>query len=219
MIFKGTKPIILFALLTPLLSTTTQAADITSAYSKIDWDKDCKRIDTPPEGEPDLGGRFQCAGYQDFPIWISTGDLRESIQFGHQNDQMIHSAWESFGAFNQINTTIEWRLTNGKPFAAIYRHFIDSPDGNEANRGQFLIIKSVARVETGNIGCIYGMVNGREAKANETARLVADTMQNPLSKCVSGGAVDTYSSTQSAPYYRIASQDTSMSRSFPDPLQ
>ncbi|MEP1444324.1 MAG: hypothetical protein ABJK39_15055 [Hyphomicrobiales bacterium] len=220
MFFKGTKPFLFLALLAPYLITATQAATITSAYSKIDWDKDCKRIDTPPADEPDLGGHFKCAGYQDYPIWIATGDLRESVQFGHLNAQMIEqSSWESFSGFNRVNTTIEWRLFNGKPMAAIYRHFIDGPDGDDANRAQFLVIKSVASEETGGIGCVYGMVNGREPKANETARHVADGMTNPLAKCVNDALVDLYTATQVAPFHAIKSQAETMSRHFPEPTQ
>ena len=219
MISKGTKTAILLALITPLLSTTAQAADITSAYSKIDWDKDCKRIDTPPVDEPDLGGHFKCAGYQDYPIWISTGDLRESVQFGHLNQQLTtQNSWESFAGFNQINLTIEWRLNNGKPIAAIYRHFIDNGEGNATSRRQFLVIKSVAHEATSGIGCIYGMVNGRENKANETARRVADGMIDPLSKCESGTPVDLYTTTKAAPFYALKSQVETMSRHFPDPI-
>ena len=220
MFFKGTKPFILVALITPLFNFTAQAADVTSAYSKIDWDKDCKRIDTPPEDEPDLGGHFKCTGYQDYPIWISTGDLRESVQFGQLNTQLTtDNSWESFSGFNQVNLTIEWRLNNGKPVAAIYRHFIDNAEGDAASRAQFLVIKSVASEETGGVGCIYGMVNGREQKANETARRVADGMTNPLSKCTSGAPVDLYTAAKSSPFYALKSQAETMSRQFPDPIK
>lgn len=220
MFFKGTKPFILAALIAPLLNATAHAADITSTYSEIDWDKDCKRIDTPPVDEPDLGGHFKCAGYQDYPIWISTGDLRESVQFGHLNHQMTtQNSWESFSSFNQINLTVEWRLNNGKPIAAIYRHFIDNGEGDSTSRAQFLVIKSIASTDTGGIGCVYGMVNGREKNANETARRVADGMINPISKCTSGALVDLYTATKSAPFYAIKSQAETMSRHFPDPIK
>ncbi|MEP3232982.1 MAG: hypothetical protein ABJO30_09155 [Hyphomicrobiales bacterium] len=220
MFFKGTKIAILLALITPLLHSNAQAADATSAYSKIDWDKDCKRIDTPPVDEPDLGGHFKCAGYQDYPIWISTGDLRESVQFGHLNHQITtQSSWESFSSFNQINLTIEWRLKKGRPIAAIYRHFIDNGEGNATSRKQFLVIKSVASLDTGGIGCVYGMVNGRENKANETARRVADGMSNPLSKCENGAPVDLYTAAKAAPFYVLKSQAKTMSRHFPDPIK
>jgi len=219
MISKGTKTAILLALIAPLLTTTVQASDVTSAYSKIDWDKDCKRIDTPPADGPDIGGHFKCAGYQDYPIWISTGDLRESVQFGHLNHQMTtQNAWESFASFNQINLTIEWRLNNGKPIAAIYRHFIDNGEGNATSRAQFLVIKSVASADTGGIGCVYGLVNGRENKANETARRVADGITDPLSKCKSGAPVDLYTAAKTAPFYALESPAETMSRHFPDPI-
>ena len=220
MFFKGTVPAVLLALVAPVFTTTAQAADITSTYSKIDWDKDCKRIDTPPEDDPNLGGQFKCNGFEDYPIWISTGDLRESVQFGHLNQQMTtQNSWESFASFNQINLTIEWRLNNGKPVAAIYRHFIDNGEGNATSRSQFLVIKSVASKATGGVGCIYGLVNGREPKANETARHVADGMINPTSKCKSGAPVDLYTAAKSAPFYGLKSQTETMSRHFPDPIK
>lgn len=212
-----TRLLISLAALTAILTMTTTAFtnDTISAYTKLDFDTHCTRIDTPPDDEPDLGGYFKCTGYEDYPVWLSTGDIRESVQFGKLNPQMAEAgSWESFSSFNAINTTFEWRLRKGKPFAVIYRHFIDHIDPEtggttQKSRGQILVIKSVATDKTNGIGCVYGLIDARANKnANALARKVADAMTDPVSHCVSKNP---------QVFGKTSASFQQMSRSFPDP--
>ncbi|MEM9280104.1 MAG: hypothetical protein AAGA76_16180, partial [Pseudomonadota bacterium] len=91
-----------------------------------------------------------------------------------------------FGQFNRVNTTIEWRLDNGKPYATILRWFIENSNSNgEFDRnleGQVLVISRVADHEKPQ-SCVVGYVDARaNSNANELARKIADTTASSF-KC------------------------------------
>lgn len=203
------------------LAGPSLGGSVTSAYTMINFeDGTCIRFDEPPEDEQSAFGIFRCKGYQGHAVWLSAGDLRESVQFGNFTpERAVERFWESFSSFNSINTTIEWRLEDGKPFAAIYRHFTFNPNNSsegDSPEGQYLMIKSVAREETGGVGCLYGVIDAiKTSKANELARKVADNMLNPVAKCVDDSRIAIYGHDDAAPYFKPVGEETSMSRSFP----
>lgn len=166
-------------LIAMLVVTPAVAENITSSYTKFDLEKTCDRIDgaEPGSEEEEQGGIWQCKGFEDFPILFKYGDLRESVQFGKLKPTLVNEAWESFGNWNRVNTTVEWRLLDGKPFAAIIRFFLDIPDDNGGfKRGQVLVVNKVATEANGGNGCMVGAVDARANKdANVMAREVADT--------------------------------------------
>ncbi len=152
---------------------TTRAADIESAYTKLDFDEACVVV-----VEHEAGVSMLCTGFGEFAVHFAEGDLRHSVQYGHVTDG---NRWESFAQFNHVGETIEWRHTGGIPHAAILRWFIENanpetgaPDAN--HRGQVLVVSTVA-VRPGQGSCIAGYVDARaNGDANVLARQVADTI-------------------------------------------
>jgi hypothetical protein len=150
-----------------------------SAYTKLDLDKDCVF-----HSSYEQGGSAYCQGYKGYPVHFSEGDLRQMVRFGHL--AKLEGQWESFGNFNRINDTIEWRLKDAKPYAAILRWFLEVPDdqGNftPQSNGQVLVVSTVASHENPT-SCVVGYVDAKANKnANDLAREIADTLA-PQFRC------------------------------------
>ncbi len=159
---------------TVVLGAATQSLANSSAYSDLDLDA-CQTIE-----EDNMGGTYKCGGYKDYPIYFKEGDLRQSMAYGHVAQILIDEGFQSFGAFNHVNTKIEWRLdANGMPIAAILRWFIENSNPetgavDDASRGQVLVISRVAGQNDG-MSCVVGYVDALANKnANELARQIAD---------------------------------------------
>lgn len=162
----------LFIIALYLVSSQTLASEITSAYTKLDLEKDCTFI-----SEYENGASATCKGYEDIEVHFSEGDLRQQVRYGVINDEDTN--WESFSEFNHINDTIEWRIKNAKPFATILRWFISNTDPDEGQptqktRGNILVVSKIGTEEKPQ-SCIIGYVDARANKdANVIARQVAD---------------------------------------------
>jgi hypothetical protein len=159
------------------LTISATAGSISSDYTKIDFKKDCQTISESEEG---ASITLQCKGYGSVPIHYAEGDLRAAVTFGDQPEG-YDAPWQSFGPWNRINTTVEWRLEDGKPFATILRWFLDNIDpatgsADPKREGNMLVISRVAGLD-GKPGCMVGLVDARaNTNANELARKVADEM-------------------------------------------
>jgi hypothetical protein len=157
-----------------LAAPVATSANPQSVYTKLDLEKDCKFTETHEQG-----GRAVCTGYRQWLVHFSEGDLRQQVRYGFQGNSK--AGWESFGQFNRINDTIEWRLENGKPYATILRWFIENmdPDTGAVSKkylGNVLVISSVGTTEKPG-SCIVGYVDARaNGNANQIARDVADTL-------------------------------------------
>lgn len=155
------------------LSVTRPAFSNDSVYTDLDLDA-CKTLAEDP-----MGVSLRCAGFGDFPVFFKEGDLRQSVIFGQVDKELIDGAFESFSAFNHVNTKVEWRLdSRGQPIAAILRWFIDNPgpDGSstKASRGEILVVSKVGTQNDGG-SCFVAMVDAKaNSKANELARQAAD---------------------------------------------
>jgi hypothetical protein len=139
-----------------------------SVYTDLDLDA-CKTLAEDP-----MGISLHCTGYKDLPVYFKEGDLRQSVIFGKADQELIHGAFESFAAFNRVNTKIEWRLDGGgKPVAAILRWFIENPGPSGSpsleSTGQVLVVSRVATPAYPG-SCFVGMV---DAKSTDDANLVA----------------------------------------------
>lgn len=149
---------------------------VSSIYTKLEFDTDCVQLSADQ-----MGGEFSCAGHGGYGVLITEGDLRQSVFFGYVGDWYADNAWESFGAFNQANDTVEWRLKGGVPFAAILRWYIENPNPDtgtpdEAHRGQVLVVSKVGQPGVGD-ACVVGYVDAlANGDANTLAREVADTI-------------------------------------------
>lgn len=158
------KIVVLIALC--LAASVASAGDITSAYTKYNLDK-CKRLSASAE---ESFGSFSCKGYAGFEIYFAEGDLRTFMAYGANGFEHC-SAQQTFGHFNSITPTVEWRLDNGKPFAAIQRwHVSDLDDASKTTSWL-----GVTKIETGN-SCRVAIVEGSLTQANEKARSAADTL-------------------------------------------
>lgn len=158
------------ALLLFVLATQSAYAQ-QSVYTKLNLEQNCVF-----HSEYENGASAYCAGYKGYPVHFSEGDLRQMVRFGHL--QSLDGQWESFGQFNRVNETIEWRLNNGEPYSTILRWFIENSNSNgevtKALEGQVLVVSTVASHER-PASCVVGYVDARaNSNANELARKIAD---------------------------------------------
>jgi len=155
------------------LGLTTPARSNDSAYTDLDLDA-CETL-----AEDLMGVSLKCKGYEGQPVYFKEGDLRQSVLFGRIDRELIEGAYESFAAFNRVNTKIEWRLDGrGQAFAAILRWFIENPGQSGSpspeSTGQVLVISRVATPDYPG-SCFVGMVDAKATPdANAVARRVAD---------------------------------------------
>lgn len=96
------------------------AAEIASAYTDLDPERDCATVAVagPDDGDwQDL----VCAGWRGTPVLLSTADLRSSVFYGFP--PVGDRPFETFAAFNSVGPRIEWRIEGDRatPFAAIHR--------------------------------------------------------------------------------------------------
>ncbi len=155
------------------------AAKGKSSYTKLDFNKDC--IFKPPANEEEEGmGVFGTCQVKNAPvIHFMEGDLRQSVGFGAEKQ------FQSFGQFNRMNTTIEWRSSGGYPYAAIVRFFIDhSGVGGRSQEGQVLVVHRVAKTVNDQT-CVVGLV---DARANRNANLLARQVADTIAKSFNCGA-------------------------------
>lgn len=158
-----------------LMSVMAAAAD--SSYTKYNLDKDCKFDDPDDDEMAGMGASAICkkAGKPDF--YFSEGDLRHSVGFGAQK------TFESFGVWNNMGSTVEWRSDQNGIYAAILRFYVsnynnDTGEFDTGNQGQILMVHRVANT-TADSTCVIGMIDARANKdANILARKVADTLTN-----------------------------------------
>ncbi|MDZ7873133.1 MAG: hypothetical protein U5N27_08185 [Rhizobium sp.] len=156
-----------------VLTLASPAPANDSSYTDLDLDA-CETLAEDP-----MGVSLKCDGYGEFPVYFKEGDLRQSVIFGKVDRELIEGAFESFSAFNRVNTKIEWRLNGaGTPVAAILRWFIENPGPSGSpspeSTGQVLVISRVGTAAYPG-SCFVGMVDAKAtADANRVARQVAD---------------------------------------------
>ncbi|MEM0899300.1 MAG: hypothetical protein AAGI92_05055 [Pseudomonadota bacterium] len=164
-------------LLFPSFATQSHAEEsivtlgITSVYTDLKINEDCVTLSTD-----DLGGTLSCPGFGGYGATITEADLRLSVFYGDLGSWYLEGAWESFQTFNNIGTTLEWRLEDGVPFATILRWTIEFSPGDEAQNGEILVVSKVGQPGEGE-ACIVGYVDARgNENANELARDIADEL-------------------------------------------
>lgn len=165
----------LFSLVLTGLVVLPARAEVVSAYTEINIDKDCSVFDVNEEGGEFAS--FVCPGFKGYPVIIYTGDLRESLFYGFPPGPGGPFVWESFGPFNSAGPKIEWRIdkSNGReiPFATIHRWFVSDPEDAE-KKTEVLVVEKVGQVDARD-GCAVGLVVASgNPQANETARKIAD---------------------------------------------
>jgi hypothetical protein len=142
----------------------------TSAYTQVDIVKDCPHR---PGKEPEDYGDWRCKGYGGVPMRVSAGDQRMFVSFGRRAEREP-AATETLTPMAEFyKGTIEWRLADGRPFAAIMRwnYKTEADRETRAASGRVLV---VTRLPPGPV-CHVGYVDARaNPDANELAREIAD---------------------------------------------
>lgn len=159
----------------PVLALPAWAGAISSAYTDLDWAKDCVTYAQAKDGEGDWAD-LACSGYRGYPVMIAYDDERESLFYGFPAGDMT-AVWESFSAFNAATGKVEWRVeTDGDaalPFAAIHRRSVSDAENPDKNI-EVLLVSKVAQPEAKE-GCTVGLVLATgNPQANEQARTIAD---------------------------------------------
>ena len=165
--------ILLIAMLPPLVSVAS-AQTISSLYTST-APKDC-RVRSAGNGVDDSTIRV-CPGKAGLIVVVSEDDLRETVSVGRSrvlaDKEPAAQSW--FGPFNSSNTTVEWRLANGKSFAIIQRWLIADnaevdKDGQPTDKGLLV----VTRLSPGAV-CHVAYVDVRaNPNPNDLARQAAD---------------------------------------------
>ncbi len=149
----------------------SEAANIDSAYTKIDLTK-CRVV-----MQDRISGSiaWRCEGYDGIELFIAEGDLRYFVSAGNNAGQRL-AASQTFGPFNRINTTLEWRLEgdgggNWRPFATILRYFIAIDE--QGSEEQILVVSKIGADNS----CQIAHINAsRNPNANVLARQAADRL-------------------------------------------
>lgn len=132
--------------------------------------KTCKKL---PENH--LGGS-RCQGPDGMSFLILDDGNVLGVLFGPPGREAVVSGmhWRAVGKL--IGDQIEWRMSDGKPYAAIVRAF--TVDENEKPVQRLL----VAKVSPAS-SCQIAAVDAHQKDANERARKIADE-QAPKHECV-----------------------------------
>jgi hypothetical protein len=159
-----------------VISTSAAAQSIEYVYTKFDA-KTCKH--TKGRDVEDYGS-WLCPGLGNIPVRLSAGDQRMFVTFGSGKGKDDLAREQTFPGFNDVyEGTVEWRLEKGadgktRPFATILRWNTRTEADAERNdgksTGRTLV---VTRLNPGGV-CHVGYVDGRDPKANELARDLAD---------------------------------------------
>ena len=160
------------------LSLQSARAEISSAYTDLDPEKDCTVFSKAAEGDGDWAD-LVCTGYRGYPVFIYYADAREGLFYGFPPGGDLAPAWESFNAFNASGPRIEWRLDNETgdpvPFATIHRWFVNADPEDPEKKIEVLVVEKVGQPHARE-GCVVGYVvaTGNQA-ANDKARRIADS--------------------------------------------
>ena len=144
------------------------AAEITSAYTTFDLDT-CDVIEKGDEYV--YAGTWACPGEAGIDIVQSYGDDRAYVAFGKNATK--HCAFrKTFSPFNTALSPVEWRVRDGKPFAAIERWSVVS--GDNGNSVTWLVVNALRDGDS----CHVHYVAGSYPDANTVARIMADDSEN-----------------------------------------
>jgi hypothetical protein len=159
------KSLAAFTALLPL-AIAAQAEPTKLAYTKIDLKK-CQQTQKP-DGQA-FEGSWTCKGLDGYDVFLSAADSREMVSFG-KADANNCASLKTFGGFNSVGGTVEWRLKQGRPIAAILRWTVSINPEDSSKPATWLVVN---KLEKGG-SCHMHYVAGSFPKANEAARKAAD---------------------------------------------
>lgn len=152
-----------------IAATAGQPVRISSAYTKLDIDQ-CVRVDVVEEP---ASASWRCSGFKKIPLFVQNGDDRYDVDAGREDNDEL---WAN--TFDYPGETIEWRLSDGKPFAIIYRLTGANPDVPRTSR---LVVETIG---TSSHGCRVADIDARTKNANEEARRAADRILSGSVPCL-----------------------------------
>jgi hypothetical protein len=162
------------------------AAEVTSAYTRFDLAA-CQVIEKGDEYV--FSGAWRCKGPDGLDIFQASSDDRSYAAFGR--DGTGHCAFRrTFAPLNSALSPVEWRLRDGKPFAAIERWSVVKDEAG--NSYTWLVINALRPADS----CHVHYVSGSYPQANQRARDMADQLAEGFD-CESG--VPTFDSTVGPP--------------------
>jgi hypothetical protein len=151
----------------------TSAQDFASLYSST-APRNCKQVDAAKIGEGDWSVRL-CSGIGSNVVLVTEDDLRLTITIGRDRETADNepAAKQGFAPFNNVHDTLEWRMTQGRPFATIHRWFLsDSANPGTDGRPTPVAMLVVTRLSP---ACHVAYVDVHSnAIANAMARKAAD---------------------------------------------
>ncbi|MBG1233520.1 hypothetical protein [Aestuariivirga litoralis] len=150
------------------ISTTAQADAVKSVYTKIDLKK-CRQ--TEKADEYVFGGTWACKGLGGYDVFVSSADDRESAAFGKVKGNNC-AGLKTFNGFNSVGNTVEWRVKNGKPFAAILRWTVSIDPEDSTKQATWLVVSKLEKGEA----CHMHYVSGSYPNANAQAQKAADDL-------------------------------------------
>ena len=157
-----------------LAAPEARAQAPTSQYTSLK-EKDCRTAEKskPKEEMPFVAQA--CKGVGGFVVRIFDVDERQTLSFGKTLKAAAKEpeASESFGAFNHVHNTLEWRMRGGKPFATIVRWFVaDNENTGTDGRPKDVAVLVVSRLSP---ACRVAFIDiAANPDANELARQAAD---------------------------------------------
>ena len=144
------------------------AGSNTSVYTSTDL-KHCTQIEKP-DGFV-FEGAWRCKGLGGYDVFISAADSREMAAFGKRLANNC-AGLKTFSGFNSTGGTVEWRLKEGKPIAAILRWTVSIDPEDSSKHATWLVVNKLEK----NDSCHMHYVSGSYPKANEQARKAADDL-------------------------------------------
>ena len=154
-----------------MMSMSSARSAVTRVYSAIDdvragKSRVCKTVKiTGLKDQPMVDERCP-SGPDNWSVSMFSADARSAVSFGTLAKDGTSAMQALDGAFADPHHTIEWRLRDGQPFAAIHRYFIE---------GKSVLL--VHRLQSDKTSCVAAVVTPRPGRnANEDAAEIADRL-------------------------------------------
>lgn len=152
-----------------MMSMSSERSAVTRVYSTIDDVRAgtrgiCKTVKVSGLKDHPIVDERCPSGPDNWQVSMFSADARSAVSFGRlaKDGASVMEALD--GAFADPHHTIEWRLRDGQPFAAIHRYFIE---------GKSVLL--VHRLQPDKTSCVAAVVTPRSGRnANEEAADIAD---------------------------------------------
>jgi hypothetical protein len=132
----------------------------------------CRKISRSGDREDPVLIQRCPAGPGGWPVTMVSGDARVYVSFGREARAGATVMDALNGEFADPNSVVEWRLRDGRPYAAIQRYFLD--------RKQVLTVHRLNDDGSSCVAAVVAVERGHDANA-EAARIADDMV--PVFRC------------------------------------